>query len=175
MSEDPVRVGVARSVERLTAEPERGSLTYRASTALEAGGLRCDTALRKHAIVVDEPPSVGGTNEGPNPIEVVLAGLASCQAITYQVWAALEGVALERVTVKAEGDVELNGFFGLVEGSRPGFNRVRLAVTLEGPETPERFREFADLVDRHCPVLDMLSTPAPVERTLVDPEAPAAP
>ena len=48
-------------------------------------------------------------------------------------------------------------------------------MTLEGPETPERFREFADLVDRHCPVLDMLSTPAPVERTLVDPEAPAEP
>lgn len=170
MSEDPVRAGVARSVERLTAEPERGSLTYRASTALEAGGLRCEAALRKHAIVVDEPPSVGGTNEGPNPIEVVLAGLASCQAITYQVWAALEGVALERVTVRVEGDVELGGFFGLDEGSRPGFHAVRLAVTLEGPETPERFREFADVVDRHCPVLDMLTVPAPVTRTLVDPE-----
>lgn len=171
MSDDPVQAGVARSVDRLTAEPERAAVTYRASTAL-AEGLRCDTATRRHAIVVDEPPSVGGTNEGPNPIEVILAGLASCQAITYRVWAARLGIALERVTVEAEGDVDLRGFFGVEDGIRAGFHAVRLAVGLEGPEPPERYRELAEEVDRHCPVFDMLTVPAPLTRTLVDP-APA--
>jgi uncharacterized OsmC-like protein len=170
MADDPVQAGVSRVVGIYEEQPERAAVTFRADTELGAG-LRCDTQTRKHALVVDEPPSIGGTGEGPNPIEVVLAGLAACQAITYQVWAVRLGLALDRVRVQAQGDVDLRGFFGVVAGVRAGFTAVRIEVALEGPEPDERYRELAEEVDRHCPVFDMLTVPAPLTRTLVEPSS----
>ena len=39
-------------------------------------------------------------------------------------------------------------------------------MILTGPETEERYRELADAVDRHCPVLDIVAAGVPVERLL---------
>lgn len=165
MGEGAVERGVAGMVQRLEGEPERSLITFRATTDLTEG-LRCDTQTRKHTVVVDEPPSIGGTGAGASPVEVVLAGLAACQAITYRVWAARLGIALERVRVAVEGDTDLRGFFGVGEGARAGFSHVRIDVALEGPEPRARYEELAEVVDRHCPVLDMLTKPADVARTL---------
>lgn len=171
MSEDSVAAGVAGMVERLRAEPQRAAVTFRAQTVLEEG-LRCDTATRRHTLVVDEPASIGGTGEGASPVEVVLAGLAACQAITYRVWSARLGIPFERVRVCVEGDADLRGFFGLGEERvRAGFGAIRLDVAIEGPEPRARYEELAEAVDRACPVLDMLTVPAEVTRTLSVPQS----
>ncbi len=34
-------------------------------------------------------------------------------------------------------------------------------------ESVQRYRELAEAVDAHCPVLDLFRNPVPVERTLV--------
>lgn len=170
MGEGTIDGSVSAMKGRLRAEPARGRVRYRAVVEL-SGGLRCDVRTKRHTLVVDEPPSVGGTDAGANPLEVVLAALASCQAITYRVWAGQRGVALERVSVEVAGDLDLRAYFGLDDEARPGFSDIDLRVTLEGPEPPERYRELAEAVDRHCPVLDALRVGAPVTRTLVEPAA----
>ena len=40
-------------------------------------------------------------------------------------------------------------------------------VTLDGPGGPERYRELHEVVDRHCPVLDLFSNPTRVVTALV--------
>ncbi len=42
---------------------------------------------RQHPIASDEPASLGGSDKGPRPFELVLAGLASCTAITIRMYA----------------------------------------------------------------------------------------
>lgn len=168
MSDDPVAGAVAKAVARYQDEPERAQIRYRVETDL-VEGLRCEVRTRRHTLVVDEPPSIGGTGTAPNPFEVVLAGLASCLAITYRVWAGLQGVALARVAVEAEGSVDLRRFFGLDDEPRPGFGAIELRVSLEGPEPPERLRALADAVNRACPMLDTVGAGVPVTRTLVEP------
>ena len=64
-----------------------------------------------------------------------------------------------------EGDLDLHGLFGLDDEVRPGFSAIRIDVTPIGP-APERFGELADVVDAHCPVLDLITRPTPVERRL---------
>lgn len=152
--------------DRLRAEPHRASRSYTASTSL-GDGLRCEVTMGEHAIVIDERPSIGGTDEGASPIEAVLGVLAACQAITYRVWAATLGMRLDAVRVEVHGDIDLLGFFGLSDTARAGFHTLRLDVALEGPETPERYAELADAVDAHCPVLDLAANPVAVERRLV--------
>jgi uncharacterized OsmC-like protein len=62
--------------------------------SVEAGGFR---------LTVDEPPSVGGTGQGPMPTDLLLASLASCYALALA-WAARKrGVDLPDLTVTATG------------------------------------------------------------------------
>ncbi len=170
MSDGDANGGVQALISGFRAKPEAAKATFAVGTDLNEG-LRCEVQARQHVVVIDEPTVLGGTDSGANPVEAVLAGLASCQAITYRVWAASMGIALDRVRVEAEGDIDLLGFFGIDDSVRPGYGAIRLKVALEGPETPERYRELADAVDGHCPVLDIVANPVPVTRTLVEPAA----
>ena len=70
------------------------------------------TAGSGHGFTVDEPESLGGGDAAANPVEYALAALASCQAITYRVWASLLGIRFDRLHVAAEGRIDLQGFFG---------------------------------------------------------------
>ena len=126
-----------------------------------------DIRIGDHRITVDEPPTLGGENTDPNPVETVLAGLLSCQVVTYRFWAAKLGVPLDRVQVETEGDLDVRGFFGLDAAVRPGFGEIRVKVTLDGPAEPERYRELQQIVDAHCPVLDLISNPTRVVTRLV--------
>jgi putative redox protein len=157
-------------LEAFRADPGRAARTLRVGSEL-THGVRCEAPIRQHRMVIDEPLTLGGTDEGASPVELALAALGTCQAITYRVWAAQLGIALERVRVEAEGDIDLRGFYGLDEESRAGFGAVRLRVILEGPEPPERYRELAEAVDRHCPVLDLVQNPVSIVRTLSLPDA----
>jgi uncharacterized OsmC-like protein len=155
----------ATLAERFRAEPERARVIITIATEL-GDGMRCETSARGHAMAADEPRSFGGTDTAASPVEMLLSSLATCQAITYRLWAAELGIALERVSVEVEGDLDLRGYLGLEEGARAGYEALRIRVGLEGPEPPARYRELADAVARHCPVLDVLARPVPVDRQL---------
>ena len=129
-------------------------------------GMRCETTARGHTVAADEPRSFGGTNSAQSPVELLLTSLATCQAVTYRLWAAELGVALESVAVEVEGALDLRGFLGLAEVPA-GYESVSIRVTLDGPEPAERYRELAEAVDRHCPVFDVLARPVPLTRELV--------
>jgi len=155
----------ARLLERYRAEPERARVSVVVATDLE-GGLRCETTARGHAVAADEPRSLGGTDAAQSPIELLMSSLATCQAITYRLWAWQLGVALDRVEVEAVGEIDLRGLLGLDDEARAGYDRIRMRIALHGPEAPERYRELAEAVDRHCPLLDALSRPVPIEQEL---------
>lgn len=158
----------ARLVERFRAEPHRARVTIAVSTEV-VDGLRCETTVRDHTVTADEPRSFGGTDAAQSPVELLLTSLATCQAITYRIWASELGIPIDRVVVEVTGDLDLRGLLGLDEGARAGYEGVRVRVTLEGPEPRARYEELADAVDRHCPVLDVLSRPLAVERELALP------
>src|SRR6478735_11646973 len=65
-------------------------------------GLRSETKIRQFSLTIDEPESLGGTDTSPNPVELVLAALATCQEITYRAYATALGIPLESVSVKLE-------------------------------------------------------------------------
>ncbi len=150
---------------KLEEEPHRAVVRLGAEARLEEGTAVAVQA-RAHALAVDEPVSVGGTNTGPSPVQLVLASLASCQALSYRYWSELLGIRLDALTVKAEGDVDQRGFLGFADGVPAGTTAVRVTVTVEGPETPERYEELRRSVDAHCPVLDVFTTALSVERHL---------
>ena len=134
-----------------------GSLVRGTEVAITAGA---------HEFTIDEPASLGGTDKGANPIEHLLAALASCTVISYQVWAEKLGLQLDGVDVDLNGDIDLAGFFGTEEGVRPGYQAIELAVRLSGPEDEGGYRRLEQAVAEHCPVLDNLTGGVPVRTTV---------
>jgi uncharacterized OsmC-like protein len=130
-------------------------------------GVATDIRIGRHNSLIDEPPALGGTDAAPNPVETALAGLLSCQVVTYRFWAAKLGIPLDDIHIETQGDLDVRGFFGLDARVRPGFGGVRVQVRLTGPASPEQYRALQAAVDQHCPVLDLFSNPTPVSTELV--------
>ena len=149
----------------LRANADHAVATFSADSR-QVEGLRSEAKIRQFSVTVDEPPSLGGTDAGPNPVELVLAALATCQEITYRAYATALGIPLESVSVKLEGSLDLRGFFAVKDDVRAGFNAVRGIVNLKSSASAADLAKLKEVVDAHCPVLDILQAPVPVELEL---------
>ena len=58
--------------------------------------------VRHHQLVADEPTDLGGDDEGPSPQELLAASLASCTAITIEMYARRKGWDIGPVEVECE-------------------------------------------------------------------------
>ncbi|MGH3564124.1 MAG: OsmC family protein [Mycobacterium sp.] len=156
---------IAGTDAAVTADPANSQAVFRAS-AVAHDAVASTVTLGKYRMEVDEPPTLGGEGAAPNPVEYYLASLLSCQIVTWRFWAEKLGIAVEDITARAEGDLDVRGFFGFDDAVRPGFGEVRVVVAVTGPETPERYQELHEAVEAHCPVLDLTRNPTPVRVSL---------
>ena len=162
---DELRTLIVETQEAFRADPAEARATFESVSSL-GEGFRSEVALRDHRLVVDEPESLGGTDSGPNPVELILAALGTCQEITYRAYAAALGIPLEHVSVTLEGDIDLRGFFAVDESVRPGYQKLRGTVRVVSSADEETLETLQQAVNAHCPVLDIVSNPVPVELTL---------
>lgn len=58
--------------------------------------------VRQHQLIADEPAEHGGDDEGPSPQELLAASLASCTAITIEMYAKRKGWDIGPVEVQCE-------------------------------------------------------------------------
>jgi putative redox protein len=61
-----------------------------------------------HTLLSDEPPEAGGTNTGPRPTQLLAASLASCVAVTVEMYANRKGWDVGAVEVDV--DVAYDGY-----------------------------------------------------------------
>ena len=59
----------------------------KATARRSSNGFTHTIDVRQHHLTVDEPPAHGGEDAGPNPQELLAASLASCTAITIEMYA----------------------------------------------------------------------------------------
>src|SRR5689334_5032779 len=78
-------------------------LTRTKVTARRHGAsLRHTVQVRDHHVTVDEPVTSGGEDAGPDPRELLAVSLASCTAITMEMYAARKGWDIGHVEVDVE-------------------------------------------------------------------------
>jgi putative redox protein len=111
------------------------------------GGFATEVRAGKHAFLADEPVSVGGTDKGPTPYDLLAAALATCTTMTLRMYAAHKGLDLESATVRvSHGRVHAEDCVDCEQqdGQIHKFNRELL---LEGDLTEaQRARPFLPLL-----------------------------
>jgi putative redox protein len=103
-------------------------------------GYAHELSVREHQLIGDEPESDGGTDTGPNPQELLALSLASCTAITLEMYAERTGWDLGAVSVEVDYDSKAAG---------PG----SFDVLIEIPEPlSEEQLERLQVIAGKCPV-----------------------
>jgi uncharacterized OsmC-like protein len=160
-----IRDAVDAVRQRVGDDPARAVVHLRAEAQI-GEGTRVELRAGAFEFAADEPVSVGGTGTAPNPVQMALAALGSCQAITYRYWATELGLRLDAVTITVDADFDTGAFFGFPGSGTPAPSAVRCSVSLEGPESAESYATLIAAVDEHCPVLDLFTRSVPVERSV---------
>ncbi len=111
------------------------------ATARRVGALRQSISVRDHLVVADEPREAGGGDAGPSPQELLAASLASCTAITMEMYAQRKGWEI--------GDVEVECQYQPAERGTPTrFDLVLRFPAGLAPDQVERLRVIA----AKCPI-----------------------
>jgi len=111
------------------------------AVARRKGNYRHEIEIRSHQIGADEPEDAGGDDTAPNPQELLAASLASCTAVTMEMYARRKGWDIGPIEVEAE-------YSPAERGAPTRFQMVlRLPKDLQ-PEQVDRLRAIA----AKCPV-----------------------
>jgi putative redox protein len=117
----------------------------RATAQRRDGTFKHTVQVRGHELTVDERPQDGGGDAGPDPQELLAASLATCTAITMEMYAARKGWDIGEVAV----DVQ----YTPAERGCP----TRFDLVLRLPE---------DLPEEQVQRLRVIAAKCPVHRTL---------
>jgi putative redox protein len=115
------------------------------ASAQRISGFRHIVKVRQHRLNCDEPIDAGGDDAAPSPQELLAASLASCTAVTIEMYAARKRWDLGHVEVECE--------YVPAERGCP----TKFTLTLRLP---------AGLSDEQVQRLKVIATKCPVHRTL---------
>ena len=159
------------SISAIQGEPGLAKFQFRAkntwingghnrTTIKEFYGVGKEDTNRTEPFVLDadEPPVLLGEDQGANPVEFVLHALTACLTTSMVYHAAAQGIKIDSVESRLEGDLDLRGFLGLSKEVRPGYQNLRAHFTVKSDAPAEKLRELT----KHSPVFDIVSNPVPV-------------
>lgn len=166
---------IVGTVEVLQANPNLAKFEFRVSNKWIKGGHNRSSiqgffgagqedSSRKKPFVYDnsEPPVLLGNNEGANPVEYILHGLAGCMTTTIALHAAAHGIEVDSIESKLEGDLDAQGFLGLNDQVRNGYQQIRVSFEIKGNLTQEEKSKLESFAQK-SPVFDIVTNKVPVQ------------
>jgi putative redox protein len=113
----------------------------RSATARRRQGYEHEVEIREHRLIVDETEEDGGGDQGPRPTELLAASLATCTAITIEMYANRKEWEL--------GDVEVTADFTQGTPDTPAKFKVEIRIPAE---LSDEQRERILVIAGKCPV-----------------------
>ena len=169
-----------QTIEAIKANPSLARFQFRArNTWIDGGtnrsmirdfygaGREDDSRTTSFEFTNGEPPVLLGDNEGANPVEFLLHALAGCVTTTFVLHAMARGITIRELSTELEGDLDVRGLLGLDETVSPGYERIRIRMTVKADCPDEQLDDLLAYTQQHSPVCNTVCRPVPVEITRV--------
>lgn len=121
-----------------------------------------------HVLSTDEPASLGGTDTGPTPYDLLLASLGACTSMTLRMYAARKRWPLEKVRVRLRHEKIHSDDCEDCETTNARIDRIERSVEMTGALTAEQRERLLEIADK-CPVHRTLHAEVLVETSLAEP------
>ena len=117
---------------------------------------------RSFQMIIDEPADLGGTNDGANPVEYLLAALSGCLNVMCHVVARELNINLRGVEIELAGRLNPDKLFGKETSDRAGYKEIDVVINPDTDADRATLERWLEVVESRCPVSDNLNNPTPV-------------
>ena len=110
----------------------------------------------------DHPEVFASEDRGATPVELVLAGLASCLTAGVAAVAQHREVQLTSVSATLEGDMDIQGILGMDSDVRNGFDGVKVTYQIDADASHEDIEAIVAQSQKRSAVYDIITNPTNV-------------
>jgi uncharacterized OsmC-like protein len=160
--------------EALSQAPEAAQFTWRAtcewvngthsrSTVKGFFGLGEEQSHRTtFTFDADHPEIFASEDHGATPVELVLAGLASCLTAGVASVAQNRDIQLRSVKATLEGGMDIQGILGIDSDVRNGFDGIKVSYDIDADATLDEIRALVAQSQKRSAVYDVITNPTNV-------------
>jgi len=160
--------------QALTEAPEAAKFTWRAKCEWVRGTHSRSTVEgffglgeeQKHkgtfSLEADHPEVFASEDHGATPVEIVLAGLASCLTAGVAAVAQHREIQLRSVTATLEGGMDIQGILGVDSDVRNGFDGVKVTYNIDADASPDDIKALVAQSQKRSAVYDIITNPTNV-------------
>lgn len=141
--------------------------THTESTIESYGGLGAEHRHRStFSFTADHPEVFAAEDNGPTPVELVLAGLGACLTAGVASVAQNREIQLRAVKATLEGDHDILGILGADPDVRNGFSGIRVTFEVDADAPRADIEALVAQSQRRSAVFDALTNPTHVTVTV---------
>src|SRR5207344_1594482 len=110
----------------------------------------------------DHPEIFASEDKGATPVELVLAGLASCLTAGIASVAQLREIQLRSVSATLEGGMDIQGILGIDSDVRNGFDGIKVTYKIDADASPDDIKALVAQSQKRSAVYDIITNPTNV-------------
>jgi uncharacterized OsmC-like protein len=160
--------------EALTAAPEAAKFTWRATCKWVNGthsrstikgfyGLGDEQSHKtEFTFEADHPECFASEDHAATPVEMVLAGLASCLTAGVAAVAQMRDIQLNSVSATLEGGMDIQGILGIDSDVRNGFDGIKVHYTIDADASEDDIKALVAQSQKRSAVFDIVTNPTNV-------------
>ena len=160
--------------QALTEAPEAAKFTWRAKCDW-VRGTHSRTSVegffglgeeQKHKstfnLEADHPEVFASEDHAATPVEIVLAGLASCLTAGVAAVAQHREIQLRSVTATLEGGMDIQGILGVDSDVRNGFDGIKVTYKIDADASADDIKALVAQSQKRSAVYDIITNPTNV-------------
>lgn len=124
------------------------------------GGMAFASQIRGHGLTLDTIRDEGGADQGPRPMETVLAALGTCLGMDFL-------LVIERMRLQPPAALSLSLNAERLSGSPSPFASIHIDLTVACDAATDRLNHALQVAKRQCSVLASLNCPVAVDLAVV--------
>jgi uncharacterized OsmC-like protein len=110
----------------------------------------------------DHPEIFASEDHGATPVELVLAGLASCLTAGVASVAQMRDIQLRSVKATIEAGMDIRGILGIDSEVRNGFDGIKVTYEIDADATPDEIKAVVAQSQKRSAVYDVITNPTNV-------------